>query len=480
VSVAPASVSVLLGEPQTFIATVSDSTGSLTSTAVNWSVNGVPGGNATVGTISTSGVYTAPADMPAAASVNVRATSVADPTKSGTATITITGTFSLTLTGPASINTGAAANFLATLTPVAGSNPSRTIQWSVSGAGCTGAACGSISSAGIYTAPILAPSPATVQIRAMPLADPSKSASVTLTILSAIGVSISPTAATAPLGGTETFQATVTGAQDATVTWDVNGVVGGNATVGTILNSQINPDQTTYTAPQSLPSGSAVTVHARSNANPNISASAAVTFTSAIAVTLTPTTATRAIGHRQTFTVQVSNAATQTVSWQVNRIAGGNSSAGQICVTGSSPCQQTSSSSGSSVDYLAPAGLPSPNPVSVTATSQADNTKSASASVTILPHIIVSVLPGSVTLSGGSQQRFAATVTGTDNQQVTWSVTGAGCGVSGACGSIDSTGLFVAPISPPSPNSISVTATSSENTRSYCTTLRKTIMKQAI
>jgi hypothetical protein len=57
-----------------------------------------------------------------------------------------------------------------------------------------------------------------------------------------------------------------------------------------------------------------------------------------------------------------------------------------------------------------------------------------------------------------------ATVAGTDNQLVTWTVSGTGCSVSGTCGTIDSTGLYVAPPSAPFPNSITVTATSSEDT----------------
>jgi hypothetical protein len=55
-------------------------------------------------------------------------------------------------------------------------------------------------------------------------------------------------------------------------------------------------------------------------------------------------------------------------------------------------------------------------------------------------------------------------VTGTSNQQVTWTVSGAGCGVPGACGSIDSSGLFSAPASQPSPNTISFIATSADDT----------------
>ncbi len=272
VSVSPVSASVLLGEPQTFTATVSNSS----NTAVAWSVNGIPGGNTTVGTISTSGVYTSPGDLPIPASVTVQATSaadntksatapvtiisdlsvsvspqtmpvelgaaraftasvnsagnpdravtwivsgngcagaacgtvnssgtytapqvltappsvsltaisVADPSKSGVGTITITSSFSLTVTGPASVNAGAAATYTATLVPAANSNPNTAISWSVSGSGCSGAACGTISSSGVYTAPSLPPAPATVQITATPLADPSKAASVSVAIIS--------------------------------------------------------------------------------------------------------------------------------------------------------------------------------------------------------------------------------------------------------------------------------------------------------
>jgi len=46
---------------------------------VTWSVNGVAGGNATVGTISAAGLYVAPASVPAGGSVTVRATSTVQP-----------------------------------------------------------------------------------------------------------------------------------------------------------------------------------------------------------------------------------------------------------------------------------------------------------------------------------------------------------------------------------------------------------------
>jgi uncharacterized protein (DUF1800 family) len=54
--------------------------------SVTWQVNGVTGGNAANGTISTGGLYTAPAAMPASASVTITAISQASGTASASAT----------------------------------------------------------------------------------------------------------------------------------------------------------------------------------------------------------------------------------------------------------------------------------------------------------------------------------------------------------------------------------------------------------
>jgi hypothetical protein len=59
-------------------------------TTVTWEVNGIPGGNATVGTITSNGVYTAPASVPAGNTVTVTAVSSADDSKTAESTLTIT------------------------------------------------------------------------------------------------------------------------------------------------------------------------------------------------------------------------------------------------------------------------------------------------------------------------------------------------------------------------------------------------------
>jgi hypothetical protein len=462
VSVSPQAMPVELGAARPFAAIVSSAGNP--DRAVNWIVSGNGCAGAACGSVDSAGTYIAPQILTAPPGVLVRAISVADPSKSGAAAITVTSSFALTVAGFTSVNTASTSSYAATLVPVANSNPSRAISWSVSGLGCAGAACGTISAAGLYTAPAFAPSPAIVQITAAPLADPSKATSLSVTIISIVSVSVSPTAATVALGNTQAFHAVVTGSQDTTVTWDVSGIVGGSATIGTIVDSQTDPTNTTYTAPLGLPPAGSVTIRARSNANPAMAATATVTFTTGVNVILTPASATRAVGHRQTFAVQVNNTANQNVSWQVNGIAGGSASTGQICVAGSNPCQQVLASNGGSIDYLSPAGVPSPNPVTVTAISLTAGSQSASASVTILPHIVVSVLPGNASLASNGRQRFSATISGTDNQQVTWTVAGTGCGTAGSCGLIDSTGLYVAPSSTPAPDLISVTATSAEDT----------------
>lgn len=86
VTVAPTSASLQVSQTQQFTATVTGSS----NTAVTWQVNGVAGGNSTVGTISTTGLYTAPATVPNPANVTVKAVSQADPTKSASANVTVT------------------------------------------------------------------------------------------------------------------------------------------------------------------------------------------------------------------------------------------------------------------------------------------------------------------------------------------------------------------------------------------------------
>lgn len=97
VTVSLSSVTLEVGQTQQFTATV-QGTGSFNS-QVTWHVGDIQGGDSTVGTISSSGLYTAPLVVPsppfctAAAngcSVKVKAISAQDSSKFGEATVTIT------------------------------------------------------------------------------------------------------------------------------------------------------------------------------------------------------------------------------------------------------------------------------------------------------------------------------------------------------------------------------------------------------
>jgi hypothetical protein len=76
--VSPPSITVSCDTQWIHVGQTSRCTATLTGTGrdswtVNWSVNGVPGGNSTVGTISSSGLYTAPSSVPKATNFSVAA-----------------------------------------------------------------------------------------------------------------------------------------------------------------------------------------------------------------------------------------------------------------------------------------------------------------------------------------------------------------------------------------------------------------------
>src|SRR5947208_13577068 len=102
-----------------------------------------------------------------------------------------------------------------------------------------------------------------------------------------VSVTISPILATVAAGGTQQFSAVVQNTSNTAVTWQVNGVTGGNATVGTISSSGL------YTAPGVVPNPATVTVTAVSQADATKSAAAQVTITAAttMSVTISPTSA---------------------------------------------------------------------------------------------------------------------------------------------------------------------------------------------
>jgi hypothetical protein len=102
-----------------------------------------------------------------------------------------------------------------------------------------------------------------------------------------------------------------------------------------------------------------------------------------VSVTVTPPTAMVRAGTTQSFTAAVTGNANTSVTWSVNTVAGGNTTTGTIDATGL---------------YTAPASLPTPNTITVTATSAADSTKQGNSGVTLgnpMP-VLTSVTPNTI------------------------------------------------------------------------------------
>src|SRR5579859_3067503 len=103
----------------------------------------------------------------------------------------------------------------------------------------------------------------------------------------AVTVSVSPTAVSVQTRANQQFTATVTGANDTTVTWSVNNSNGGNTKVGKIDTTGL------YTAPDTAPNPSTVSITATSEADSTQSASASVTVTGGGGPTTDSCTGTR-------------------------------------------------------------------------------------------------------------------------------------------------------------------------------------------
>ncbi|MDT5059884.1 MAG: hypothetical protein QOH63_343 [Acidobacteriota bacterium] len=256
------SITIPQGGSRQLTATVSG----VADTSVTWSVNGITGGDATAGTISTAGNYVSPSSIAVGTIVTIKATSVADPTAYATCSITIRnqipyitsitpnplppGPFTITVNGSRYVS---GAQVLLNSSPLPTKFISST-QLTATGNFVGGSAsvnvvnpgpAGAISvnyTLGANTTPTPTPTP-------VPTPTPKPS------------VSVSPSPVNVQIGGTQQFQATVSNISNTQVNWSVNSVAGGNQTIGTIDTNGF------YTAPASAPYMGVVTITAVSAAN---------------------------------------------------------------------------------------------------------------------------------------------------------------------------------------------------------------------
>ncbi len=132
----------------------------------------------------------------------------------------------------------------------------------------------------------------------------------------------------------------------------------------------------------------------------------------------------------QQFSASVTGVSTTTVYWQVCLPAATITVQPTICtpVPGVTISGQSSLTGYGTITqnglYTAPSSIPQPNNAVVMASSTVDTTAFAVHSVEVASTVQVQIYPTSVSMIGGEHYQFTATVTGTTNTSVQWSVNG--------------------------------------------------------
>jgi hypothetical protein len=202
-------------------------------------------------------------------------------------------------------------------------------------------------------------------------------------------VAVTPTSASVQVSQSQQFDAVVQNdTQNKGVTWTLT-QSGAACSPACGSLSPAGTNRATYSAPANVPQPSAVTVTATSVSDSTKSVSAQITVTappsSVVSVSLAPTSASVQVSQSQQFDAVVQNdTQNKGVTWTLTQ-------SGAAC---SPACGSLVGFSAQTAIYVAPAAVPNPSVVTLTATSLADNTRSASATITV-----ASAVP-----SGGTSQ----------------------------------------------------------------------------
>ncbi len=375
--------------------------------AVTWSVQGE--GSGSVVAEGDVGVYTAPATP---GTYTLLATSEADPESIGTLEVRVESAPALTVTikdGAREVNTLETLQFEAEVT-----NAQQTgLVWSVKAGGVGGTID---AQTGLYTAP---GTHGTDTIVATSVEDSAKSAEVRVTVRPFI-IDVSPMTSDLLVGETLELTVRVQNATNTSVQWTLANDA--DSADGT-LTAGSTPDKIVYTAPSSPGSD---TVRVTSQHDPSRYAEATLTVRAPppVTVTVAPATITLLPGTSVDLTATVTNdSANLGVVWRITEAGAGSLTP-----------------NGLTARYTAPA---TPGQYHVVASSVADPTRTATATITVEQAVQydVAVSPMSpVTANPGQTVQFSAVVGHTPNTGVTWSVSPGGAG-----GTIDQTGLYTAP-----------------------------------
>ncbi len=432
--------------------------------------------------------YTAPnTPPPSDLMVTVKATSVADTSKSASINITVAAiTVSVSPT-TAVVQIG---NSLPISANVNNDPSGQGVSWSISPASGAGNLSGQTIGSATYNAPTTAPaSDLTVTVTATSLADATKSATVTITVPS---ISVSVTVPVSSVqAGTVVPNIVATVSNDPShkgVSWSVSC---SPAPCGSISpTATASGAATTYTAPPTPPpSDLQVTITATSVANAAVSSSAVITVL-AISVSVTaPTT-----------TVQYSQTVPNIVATVNNDPAGkGVTWAVQPCgVAQCGSISPNSTASGGSVTYTAPTTPPASDlPVTLVATSVSDTSQQGSITITVLAitvsaaictdpscavRALTAIIPVNATAQLNATPIDATVNNDTNNQGVTWALMQGTTPCSPGCGTVTPTStasgtptVYAAPPTVPASPTVTVTAASvTDNTKMAAVTITLT------
>jgi hypothetical protein len=404
ITLGPANISLTAFQTKQFTATVTGSS----NTAVSWSLTPPVGG-------ISNGLYTAPSVIATAQNVTVTATSLADPTKSAIALIGLTvppPPISISL-GPANTNltVSQTQQFTATITGSSNMGVSWTLTPPV----------GTITN-GLYTAPATIAVAQNVTVTATSVADSTKSATAVISLTPPVSMTLGPATTSLSVSQTQQFTATITGSSNMGVSWTLT------PPVGTITNGL-------YTAPATIAVAQNVIVTATSVADSTKSATALIGLTPPISITLGPTNASLTASQTQQFTATVIGSSSTGVSWMLTPAVG-------TIANGL---------------YTAPAMIAAAQNVTVTATSLADSTKSSTATISLTPAVSISLGPANTSLAATQTQQFTATVTGSSNTGVSYTL-------NPSLGTVSSSGLYTAPATINTAQNVMLTATSLADT----------------
>lgn len=190
----------------------------------------------------------------------------------GSGNVQVTAVAISPTTASVPINTQTEFTASVTLNNSSNNTTTTTITWYVNGTAGGSPALGTIGAStedalvGVYTAPAVVPTTTNgqVNITATTPQTPGSTTNSTLitsntavtTVTIGTGLSVSPSTAQVPAGGTQLFSAILNDVNDTAVTWSVSSTGGGN--VGTIDSTGL------YTAPPNPPAGNVITVTATS------------------------------------------------------------------------------------------------------------------------------------------------------------------------------------------------------------------------